>query len=306
VARNSNNPADFVFDGCALHGCYLMEDGSVGYIQDPEFDIEEFIDDDDWDEYEEMGETPRSLYLNGREPIGNICIDMYTGMGDFLQGDCFVYYDGETLRDWCARNGEYCPVKKLPEEVWKALENDDADSMGRFCKKYPDLMKNFGETVPDDVKPAKKTARKSSKKAPPVSDVPILHPNFEKITPLSYWSYDIRVCPSCGDDKSTYRSDVDVKICRNCGCAYSTRDEKIYPEYWDHDIFEAYREKHEKERERWFESSKDYKMFGNDAWSPENFDRLRYGGLFNFENPKDRSRILNFSLKRKNGKNNRK
>jgi len=307
MVKKTKDPADYVFDGRAMHGCYLMEDGSVGYIQDADFDIEEFIeDDDDWEEYDETGETPKSLYLNGREPIGNICIDMYIGMDDFLQGDCFLYYNGETMRDWCQRNGEYCPVEELPYEVWEALENDDTEAMGRFCKKYPGLMKNFGETTSDGEKPTEKAAKKRSKKTSPVSDVPILHPYYEPIRPLSYYEQGLKVCPNCGDDIFTYRDDVDVKICRTCGCAYSTRNEKIYPEYWDHEKFNKYREENEKDRKWWFEKSKDYKMWDGTAWSPENFDRLRYGGLFNFENPKDRSRILNFSLKRKNGKNKRK
>ena len=38
------------------------------------------------------------------------------------RGGCFLYFEGETLRDYCDRNGEAYPVRNIPGEVIDAFE----------------------------------------------------------------------------------------------------------------------------------------------------------------------------------------
>ena len=65
------NPVDYVFNWeYSPHGCYLFDDGTFGYIGDPEFDPEDFLED---------GETEDDLIRDGRRPIGNIYIDRWDG-----------------------------------------------------------------------------------------------------------------------------------------------------------------------------------------------------------------------------------
>jgi len=92
-----------------FHGSYLFDDGSFGYIADPEFDPGEFeyLDDAQYIDDE--------LYLNGRHALGNLYIDRYLKDGTFIQGGCFIYFEGETLRDYCDRNGEPYPLKRIPD-----------------------------------------------------------------------------------------------------------------------------------------------------------------------------------------------
>jgi len=134
------------------------------------------------------------------------------------------------------------------------------------------------------------------------SNLPILNPYYVEIKPLSendFWYHDMKICPNCGSDMYTWKDDANVQICSECGCSYTSYDQTILPEHWDHKKFDEYRKNTEQERESWFKGGKKYKFFGNNAYTPENFDRIRYGALFNYDNPKDRSKILNFNLRRK-------
>lgn len=142
MARKNNEPADYVFDPrYSIGGCYLFDDGTVGCIADPEFEVDEdeFEDYEDYEYYEETGHVPQYLWENGREPIGNLYIDRYSGPGDFIQGDCFWYYDGETLRDWCIRNGHPLPVLEVPEEVYEALEDGNITALRAYARDIPAL-----------------------------------------------------------------------------------------------------------------------------------------------------------------------
>ena len=297
MPKKTKNPADYVFiEGGIIHGTYLFEDGSVGYIANPEFDPTDYYEDEDWEDYDPMetDEVPPHLYQDGKKPIGNIYIDRYIAFGDngFQQGGCFWYYEGETLRDYCERNGEPLPVKELPDEVYDALENDDLNAFRKYVRVYPEL-KSFLDDVPEP---------KTKKKQNRGSDVPVLNPRFVPIKPLSeddYWYNDLKICPNCGSDLFQWMGDTDVKICSECGCAYSTSRAEVYQEYWDHQKFDEYRMEKEKERQNWFKNGANYAVFGGEAYSPENFDRLRYGALFDYKKPKDRSRILNFNFRRK-------
>jgi hypothetical protein len=142
MARRYNDPADYVFDpNYSIGGCYLFDDGTVGCIGDPDFEIDEdyFEDEDEYEYYDKTGRVPQRLWENGREPIGNIYIDRYGGIGDFLQGDCFWYYEGETLRDWCIRNGYPLPVLEVPEEVYEALEDGNVSALREYARDIPEL-----------------------------------------------------------------------------------------------------------------------------------------------------------------------
>ncbi len=129
--KKREDPADYVFRrGYSPHGCFLFEDGTFGYIGDPEFDMEDFLDDD---------QEPEDLWLDGKEPIGNIYIDRWDADGEFYQGGCFLYYEGETLRDYCDRNGEPYPVRRIPEEVIEMFESGDFSQIKRWRKEVPEL-----------------------------------------------------------------------------------------------------------------------------------------------------------------------
>ena len=112
------HPENFVFgEGYSPHGNFLFSDGTYGYIgEDSNYDPEDFL---------EEGETEDDLIRDGREPIGAIYFDRWTKDGEFIQGGCFLYYDGETMKDWCDRNGEPYPVKRVKEKMIERFENGD-------------------------------------------------------------------------------------------------------------------------------------------------------------------------------------
>ena len=125
------SPADRVFRaGVSPHGCYQFSDGTFGYVGDPEFDPEDFLED---------GETEDDLNRDGRRPIGNIYIDRWTKDGEFIQGGCFLYYEGETMRDWCGRNGEPYPVKEIPEGVIEMFEAGNLEGLKKWKRDVPEL-----------------------------------------------------------------------------------------------------------------------------------------------------------------------
>ena len=121
-----DSPSDYVF-GCGheFHGCYLFDDGTFGYIGDPDFDPEEFA-------YGDSVYVNDELYISGKHAIGNLYIDRWTKSGEFIQGGCFLYFDGETMRDYCDRNGEPHPVKRIPCEVIEAFESRDQKALKRL------------------------------------------------------------------------------------------------------------------------------------------------------------------------------
>ena len=131
------NPTDYVFSWeYSPQGCYLFDDGTFGYVGDPEFDPEDFLED---------GETEDDLIRDGRRPIGNIYIDRWDVNGEFYQGGCFLYYEGETMKDYCDRNGEPYPVREIPEEVIEMFESRDYSNLRKLQRKVPELkaMKNM-------------------------------------------------------------------------------------------------------------------------------------------------------------------
>ena len=132
-------------------GCYLFDDGTFGTIADPEFDISEFIDFEDWEtqefiesywygmlDGEEKEEAERYIrsHFGGKLPIGNIYIDRWGTDGEFYQGGCFLYFEGETLRDYCYRSGEPYPVREVPDEVIEAFEARDYETLRSSGRKF--------------------------------------------------------------------------------------------------------------------------------------------------------------------------
>ena len=155
--KPQEDPADFVFRPGVFPGhCFLFNDGTFGYIGDPEFDIREFLEEDDWetadfieDYYygmlkgEQKTEAERMIRerFGGKIPIGNLYIYRWDVNGEFYQGGCFLYFEGETLRDYCDRNGEPYPVRDIPGEVIDAFEAEDYEALKKFRKEVPELKR---------------------------------------------------------------------------------------------------------------------------------------------------------------------
>lgn len=59
--------------------------------------------------------------------------------GEFYQGGCFLYYEGETMRDYCDRNGEPYPVRETLEEVIEMFESGDFSNLKKLQKEVPEL-----------------------------------------------------------------------------------------------------------------------------------------------------------------------
>ena len=153
--NKKEDPADYVFRrGHIPGGSYLFDDGTFGYKADPEFDISEFIDFEDWEtqefiesywygmlDGEEKEEAEKYIrnHFGGKLPIGNIYIDRWGTDGEFYQGGCFLYFEGETLRDYCYRNGEPYPVREIPEEVIEMFESGDFSQIRKWRKEVPEL-----------------------------------------------------------------------------------------------------------------------------------------------------------------------
>lgn len=133
IARSMNaskGPAGMVLDGeSSPEGAYLFDDGTIGYISEPEFCIDDYLDE---------GEEPEDLETDGMMPIGNIFIDRWRP-GETIEGGCFLYYKGETLADYCGRNGEPLPMRRIPEEAYYlAVEGRLAELEG-YLGEVPEL-----------------------------------------------------------------------------------------------------------------------------------------------------------------------
>ena len=131
--------------GAYNHGTFLFDDGTFGYVADPEFDVSEFIDNEgfdfellDSDDSDAIDEAVRKEF-GGKLPIGNIYIDRWGPDGKFYQGDCFLYYEGETLIDYCHRNGEPLPVREIPDEIIDMFEAGDFDGLLAMAESVPEL-----------------------------------------------------------------------------------------------------------------------------------------------------------------------
>mgnify|MGYP004501494399 CR=1 FL=1 len=153
LRNKKKDPKNFVFTKDArVDRDYLFEDGSFGRIVDPEFDIMEFIDIDDprvynlIDDYvygmlddESVAEDIIREFFDGKLPLGNLYIDRWYPDGTFLSGGCFLYYEGETLKDFCDRNEECYPVKEIPWEIVDMFESGDFSQLEELSKIVPEL-----------------------------------------------------------------------------------------------------------------------------------------------------------------------
>ena len=85
-----------------------FSDGSYGYVcDDSNYDPDDFLEDD---------ESEEDLIFEGKRPLGAMYFDRWDKNGEFHQGGCFLYYEGETVKDWCDRNGEPYPVKYVGDK----------------------------------------------------------------------------------------------------------------------------------------------------------------------------------------------
>ena len=112
-------------------GTYLFDDGTIGRIGEPDFDIDDYLDD---------GEDPDDLEVRGMEPVGNIYIDRWKP-GRFYDGGLYLYYKGETLRDYCERNGEPLPMRRLPDDVYYLIRDGEWDQLKGYYDEVPELKR---------------------------------------------------------------------------------------------------------------------------------------------------------------------
>jgi hypothetical protein len=72
------------------------------------------------------GEDLSTLERDGRMPAGSAYVDYIEvsddGKADMTDGPCYLYYPGQTLREWCESNGLPVPCVPLPQEAWDEAE----------------------------------------------------------------------------------------------------------------------------------------------------------------------------------------
>lgn len=146
VEEGKMTETDMIFKRDAYNeGSFLFDDGTFGHVADPEFDVSEFIDNEDFDwdildsSDQDAIDKAVSKEFGGKLPIGNIYIDRWGLNGDFYQGGCFLYYEGETLIDYCHRNGEPLPVREIPDEIIDMFEAGDFDGLRALADAVPEL-----------------------------------------------------------------------------------------------------------------------------------------------------------------------
>lgn len=145
-SRSAKSPADETFSSVGLGHLYLLEDGSIAWMSgdsDP-IDFEDECDEDDLEDFaRSIGVKYEDLWdENGYLKMGLCFFDIWTSLNKSYDGGAFWYYDDETIRSYCNRNGEELPVKELPSELLEILEKGDAKAFEKYRKKYPEL-RNF-------------------------------------------------------------------------------------------------------------------------------------------------------------------
>ena len=128
LSRNEKKrPVDELMDDRSWEGTYLFDDGTIGVITDSsqynpyEYDDGDIIDDE--------------LYIDSKHALGCLYIDRYDLKGEFYQGDVFLYYEGETLKDYCDRNAEPYPIKEVPDFLYQYCEDGEFDKVRRYLGK---------------------------------------------------------------------------------------------------------------------------------------------------------------------------
>ena len=111
-------------------------------------------------------------------------------------------------------------------------------------------------------------------------------------------------CPNCGAyDQVRGLGQYGLYGCQKCGCVFDRDREQILWDQWDHGMFDKYRKATEDERKRTYRDGRmplGVTESGHRAYmTPEVFDSEHYSQLVDYDNPKDRKRILSFSRRRR-------
>ncbi len=75
----------------------------------------------------------------GKLSIGSIYINKWYPDGTTYDGGSYVYYKGETLREWRNRNGGHLPKMEAPDEAVEMLDNEGWEGLEKFFDKIPGL-----------------------------------------------------------------------------------------------------------------------------------------------------------------------
>ena len=115
-----------------------------------------------------------------------------------------------------------------------------------------------------------------------------------------YWDENIRPdCINCGATDRIFILRPGVWKCPDCGCVFDSRHERILWDEWDHAIFDSFRARKEREREKMFASGRpvyfDTGYAERMEYTPEAFDSVYYSQIMDRSDPRDRSRILSFN-----------
>lgn len=100
VSFSVKSPADSILGVNDMFGTYLMDDGSIGVMQD----------------YDECDEE------YGDEYVGEAFIDCWYRDGTNEEGGCYAFMENQSVRDWCELNEYPIPVREISSDFSKALE----------------------------------------------------------------------------------------------------------------------------------------------------------------------------------------
>ena len=111
-------PMDEPMDGSqAWERVYLSSAGLMRVTDDVNHEDEDFLG---------PGEDLATLEKNGRMPAGSAYVDFIAmvadGRAEMTGGPCYLYYPGQTLREWCEFNDLPIPCVPLPAEAWDEAE----------------------------------------------------------------------------------------------------------------------------------------------------------------------------------------
>lgn len=100
----------------AWEGVYLSSAGLMRVTDDVNHEDEDFLG---------PGEDLSTLERDGRMPAGSAYVDYIVGSdgrAEMTDGPCYLYYPGQTLREWCEFNDLPVPCVPLPTEAWDEAE----------------------------------------------------------------------------------------------------------------------------------------------------------------------------------------
>ena len=126
ISRNEKKrPVDEVFDDHRWERAYLFSDGTVG----------QFVDaiSSDYNEDEEE-DVDGGIYIDGKWVLGQAYVDRWNLDGKFFDDGCFLYFEGETIKDYCDRNNIPYPIKEIPDYVVEYCQDGEFDKVRRFIE----------------------------------------------------------------------------------------------------------------------------------------------------------------------------